>query len=94
VAKWCLGFDELRDYIQAYSPQKGHEITWVPADKIVEAARLYATLKPAQSDLGAGNVPHGPFREVRIPGEGDITSHHGQSGRAGRRCSGQAPRSC
>lgn len=52
VAKWCLGFDELRDYVQEYSPQKGQEITWVPAEKIIEAARLYATLRPATLGWG------------------------------------------
>jgi thiosulfate reductase/polysulfide reductase chain A len=52
VAKWCSGFDELRNYVQEYSPQKGAEITWVPADKIIEAARLYANLRPATLSWG------------------------------------------
>ncbi len=52
VNQWCLGFDELREYVREFSPQKGEEITWVPADKIIEAARLYATLKPATLTWG------------------------------------------
>jgi len=47
VDKWCLGFEELRERVQEYSPERVEEITWVPREKIREAARLYATTKPA-----------------------------------------------
>ncbi|MCG6534913.1 MAG: molybdopterin-dependent oxidoreductase, partial [Syntrophales bacterium LBB04] len=47
VRRWCLGFDEFKERIGDYPPRKVEEITWVPADKIIEAARLYATTRPA-----------------------------------------------
>ena len=47
VDKWCYGFDKLRGHAKDYSPGKVAEITWIPAEKIREAARLYATTKPA-----------------------------------------------
>jgi anaerobic selenocysteine-containing dehydrogenase len=47
VDRWCHGFDELREHLKDYSLEKAAEITWVPAEKIREAARLYATTKPA-----------------------------------------------
>ena len=47
VNKWCYGFDKLRERVKEYSVEKVAEITWLPADKIREAARLYATTKPA-----------------------------------------------
>ena len=47
VDKWCLGFHELEDRVREYPPQKVAEITWVPKEKIVEAARTYASTKPA-----------------------------------------------
>jgi anaerobic selenocysteine-containing dehydrogenase len=47
VDKWCLGFDELRARVQEYDLEKIERITWVPKEKIREAARLYATSKPA-----------------------------------------------
>jgi len=47
VKEWTLGFDKLRDHVKDYAPEKVAEITWVPKDQIVEAARLYATTKPA-----------------------------------------------
>jgi len=46
VEKWTVGFDELKAHVQDYPPEKVAEITWVPAEKIKEAARLYATNKP------------------------------------------------
>lgn len=47
VEKWCYGFDKLKGHIKQFSPEKMAGITWVPADTIKEAARMYATTKPA-----------------------------------------------
>ncbi|MCK4273598.1 MAG: molybdopterin-dependent oxidoreductase, partial [Dehalococcoidales bacterium] len=47
VNKWCYGFEELWNHVRAYPPEKVAEITWLPADSIKEAARLYATTGPA-----------------------------------------------
>ena len=47
VDKWCYGFDKLREHVQQYPPEKAAEITEIPAEKIVEAARMFATSKPA-----------------------------------------------
>jgi thiosulfate reductase/polysulfide reductase chain A len=47
VEKWCLGFEQLRKRAEEYSPKKVSEITWIPSEKIVQAARMYATTKPA-----------------------------------------------
>ena len=47
VNDWCYGFDELRKHVQEFPPEKVSEITWLSADSIKEAARLYATTRPA-----------------------------------------------
>lgn len=47
VNQWCFGFDALKERVQQYPPNKVEEITWVPKNKIVGAAKLYATTKPA-----------------------------------------------
>ncbi len=47
LEKWCYGFEELKEHIQAFPPEKVAEITWLPVDSIKEAARLYAATKPA-----------------------------------------------
>jgi anaerobic selenocysteine-containing dehydrogenase len=47
VEKWCHGFEELRNHVGAFPPEKVAGITWLPAEIIKEAARLYATTRPA-----------------------------------------------
>lgn len=47
VRKWTVGFDQLKKHVEDYLPEKVEEITWVPAEKIKEIARMYATTKPA-----------------------------------------------
>ncbi|MFH1651529.1 MAG: molybdopterin-dependent oxidoreductase [Chloroflexota bacterium] len=47
VSKWCHGFEELKERVKDFSPEKMAPITWLPSEKIREAARLYATTKPA-----------------------------------------------
>jgi anaerobic selenocysteine-containing dehydrogenase len=62
VEKWCYGFDKLSERVKEYSPEKVAEITWVPADKIRAAARMYATNSPAgiQRGMGVEHSPTGP----------------------------------
>ena len=46
IAKWTRGYDELVEAVRDYSPEKVSEITGVPAEDIVRAARAYA-ISPA-----------------------------------------------
>lgn len=52
VKNWCHGFDKLKERVQEYPPEKVAEITWVPKEKIVEAARFFAKSKPASITWG------------------------------------------
>ncbi|MEN6616136.1 MAG: molybdopterin-dependent oxidoreductase, partial [Syntrophorhabdus sp.] len=52
VHKWTIGFDRLSQAIAGYDPESVEKITWIPADKIREAARLYATSSPACISVG------------------------------------------
>lgn len=54
VANWTVGFDELRDAVAPYTPEKVAEITGVPADLAVRAVRMYATTSPAVLPFGLG----------------------------------------
>jgi len=54
VEKWCHGFDKLAQRARDYPPEKAAEITWVPADKIKEAARLLGENKPFYTWNGMG----------------------------------------
>ena len=52
VGKWTSGFDELGDRVQEYPPSKVAEITEVPENLIVKAARLFGSKKPAAVQWG------------------------------------------
>ncbi len=54
VSKWCYGFNDLAERASQYPLDKVSEITWVPVDKIKQAATMYATIKPASSIQGMG----------------------------------------
>jgi len=49
VDKWCYGFDKLVERAREYPLDKVAETTRVPAEKIRQAAIMYATSKPAAS---------------------------------------------
>ncbi len=59
VAQWVFGFDKLKQRVQKYSPEKAAEITGVPKERIVEAARMYATHQPAILNWGVANAQIG-----------------------------------
>ncbi|MBW1916218.1 MAG: molybdopterin-dependent oxidoreductase, partial [Deltaproteobacteria bacterium] len=58
VEQWTFGFDKLKDRVQEYTPEKVEEITWVPSEKIIKAARMYATSKPAILHPGVAIEQH------------------------------------
>lgn len=54
VERYTTGFEALCDRLEQYTPEIVEGITWVPAAQIVEAARLYANIKPAALQWGVG----------------------------------------
>ena len=46
VDTWCDGFAELKAHVKQYSPAWASKITWLSADQIRTAARMYATNTP------------------------------------------------
>lgn len=54
VEQWCLGFDELAVAVRAFTPEAVSKITWIPAEKITEAARVFATNRPGHIPFGLG----------------------------------------
>ncbi|HWP11980.1 MAG TPA: molybdopterin-dependent oxidoreductase [Ramlibacter sp.] len=59
VGKWTVGFDALAQRVKDYSPEWAAPITWVPAEKIRAAARLYARTKPSMMEWGCA-IEHTP----------------------------------
>jgi len=47
VAKYTLGFDELREKVKAYPPERAAQWTGIAAEDIRKLAREYATTRPA-----------------------------------------------
>ena len=58
VDNYAYGFDEYKEYVQQFTPEKGEELSGVPADKIRAAARMYASVKPATILPSASPVVH------------------------------------
>lgn len=52
VDRWTYGFDQLAERAAQYPVKRVSEITWIPEEKIVAAARAFATAKPAAIQWG------------------------------------------
>jgi anaerobic selenocysteine-containing dehydrogenase len=52
VEKYTHGWDQFVERVKQYPVERVAEITWVPAEKIREAARLFAKTKPATIQWG------------------------------------------
>ncbi len=59
VTKWTFGFDKLAERVKDMTQEWAAEITWVPADKIRDAARLYARTNPSMMEWGCA-IEHTP----------------------------------
>jgi thiosulfate reductase/polysulfide reductase chain A len=59
VTQWTYGFAELAAHVQKFTPEWAEPITWIAADKIRAAARLFAQTKPALLDWGCA-IEHTP----------------------------------
>ncbi|MGD8562531.1 MAG: molybdopterin-dependent oxidoreductase [Desulfarculaceae bacterium] len=46
VQDWTHGFQDLAKQVEPYTPRRVSELTWIPADLIADAARLYARARP------------------------------------------------
>jgi anaerobic selenocysteine-containing dehydrogenase len=59
VERWTYGFDALAERVAGYTPEWAEPITWVAADAIRAAARLFAATKPAMLEWGCA-IEHTP----------------------------------
>jgi len=58
VEQYTWGFEEYKSYVAEFTPERGEELTGVPRELIVEAAHLYASVKPAAMMVSASPVVH------------------------------------
>jgi thiosulfate reductase/polysulfide reductase chain A len=54
VEKWTVGFEQLERHLERYSFEELARTCWIPEDKILAAAKMYATTKPAAITWGLG----------------------------------------
>jgi anaerobic selenocysteine-containing dehydrogenase len=54
VAKYTLGFDQLREKVRAYPPERAAQWTGIAAEDIRKLAREYATVRPSVIRLNYG----------------------------------------
>jgi len=67
VDRWCIGFDKLKERVQEYPVARVSEITWVPQEEIIKAAKMYATIKPAcqHSRVAVEQIGTNSFQTLR-----------------------------
>ncbi len=54
VENYTVGFEELKDAVEPYTPEKVSEITTIPVNLVTESAKMYATSGPAVIPFGLG----------------------------------------
>lgn len=59
VRRWTHGFEALAERVGEYTPEWAEPITWVKADDIRAAARLFARTRPAMLEWGCA-IEHTP----------------------------------
>jgi anaerobic selenocysteine-containing dehydrogenase len=59
VRRWTHGFDALAERVKPLTPEWAEPITWVGAEKIRAAARLFAQTRPAMMEWGCA-IEHTP----------------------------------
>ncbi len=47
LQRWTLGFEQLKERVKLWTPERTAEVTWVAADKIRAAARLFGEARTA-----------------------------------------------
>lgn len=54
IEQWCHGFDELAQHVASYTPEFVSSVCGVPADDVVQAARLFGRAQAAALVSGRG----------------------------------------
>ena len=62
IDRYTYGYDEFKELVERYTPEEVEKICWTPADRIREAARLYAGTKKALLCVGRGGNQTGGDR--------------------------------
>lgn len=58
IDKYTIGYEEYKNYVMEFTPEKVEEITGVPKEDMIAAARLMATEAPCPIQMSASPVVH------------------------------------
>jgi anaerobic selenocysteine-containing dehydrogenase len=53
VENWTFGFDELRERVKEWTPEKVSSTCWIPKEHVIEAARMWAVDTPGTIQVGS-----------------------------------------
>jgi len=53
VDNWTYGFEELRQHVKEWTPEKVSDICWIPKEHVTEAARMWAVDTPGCIQVGS-----------------------------------------
>ena len=53
VENWTYGFDELRERVKDWTPEKVSDTCWIPKEHVIEAARMWAIDTPGTIQVGS-----------------------------------------
>jgi len=59
VERWTHGFPALAEHVRTFTPEWAEPVTWVSAEKIRAAARLFAQTRPSMLEWGCA-IEHTP----------------------------------
>ncbi len=82
IEERCENFEELRDTLESYTPERVSEITGVPVELLFSAARLYATTDRAALYYTLGITEHvsGTMNVMSCANLAMLTGHLGRPG--------------
>jgi len=82
IADRTEGFEDMKKAVEAYTPEMVEEITGVPADKVVEAARMLGTAARAAIlySMGITQHSHGTEHVLAISNLAMLTGNVGRPG--------------
>jgi formate dehydrogenase major subunit/formate dehydrogenase alpha subunit len=80
IERHTEGFDKVRDAVRDYTPQEAEQVTGVPAQDIIDVARLYATTEKAgiYYTLGITEHTHGTDNVYCLANLVAMTGHLGK----------------
>ena len=53
VENWTFGFDDYRECVKEWTPEKVSDVCWIPKEQVIEAARMWAIDTPGCIQVGS-----------------------------------------